>query len=747
MQKKWFYRMLFSYLPVFFVISLSLLLIAYLTISEMSKNSALKANEVLSHHAMQAIDNALNGLDEYLVQQIVDNEFLKDFYKSSDLQAREYRDYQTASVLRQMMENNRLIDSIYLYRTEDNMILTPSTFVKLDLFGDKQFVGQNLSSLLAFRWTDERPFSESPGDPAPSQVVSLVKFGSISSRSLMVVNVSSHALSGLIRSMTDSKLNYLELLDSNGVVFASKDIADDPPEASFSSSAKGRKEWSHFHSAYTGWTIRSGIYGSSISEWVSSLFYLWVAFGFAVIAAGIVWLVYVTRRNYMPIRTITNRIEQYSAQKRQQLQLETKGDEFKYIEAAIEDLLDQSELLQEQSKENMRYRKKHLFHQLMEGAATDLQTVSEQAGIELDCHLLFVALVEIDEFSDFGKQFDRRDQYLLKQVIQMANQEIVEADGLSVWSEWLDDRQFGVLYLLRSPDQTEQTVFAEAEKLRVWVEANMPLSVTVGIGTSQSDMAHAGRSYESAVEALAYKSTLGTNRLIKSTDLASKPQGKTFRQLQIILSLCQAFRSGDSEWKTHYRELDEALRRQLFSRTELNSLLHHLLDHLHKEIAELPEELQAVWNGGTHARLLSILQQRETAEDMAREFYSVLEQTSDKMQQLRANKHNHQLIREVKQYILAHFSDPDLSHANLESEFGLSPSYISRLFKEEFGIKFIDYVTQTRMEKAIVLLKEFPDKTVQEIAEQVGYLHGITFIRSFKKYTGSTPGNFRKSTV
>ncbi|MDF2719166.1 MAG: hypothetical protein K0R28_6091, partial [Paenibacillus sp.] len=43
-KKSGFQRLLLSYLPVFFVISLTLLLLAYLSLSEMSQRSASKAN-------------------------------------------------------------------------------------------------------------------------------------------------------------------------------------------------------------------------------------------------------------------------------------------------------------------------------------------------------------------------------------------------------------------------------------------------------------------------------------------------------------------------------------------------------------------------------------------------------------------------------------------------------------------------------------------------------------------------------
>jgi AraC-like DNA-binding protein len=43
----------------------------------------------------------------------------------------------------------------------------------------------------------------------------------------------------------------------------------------------------------------------------------------------------------------------------------------------------------------------------------------------------------------------------------------------------------------------------------------------------------------------------------------------------------------------------------------------------------------------------------------------------------------------------------------------------------------------------VELLRE-TSTPVQDIAEMVGYMNALSFIRAFKKHTGTTPGNYRK---
>jgi AraC family transcriptional regulator, arabinose operon regulatory protein len=73
---------------------------------------------------------------------------------------------------------------------------------------------------------------------------------------------------------------------------------------------------------------------------------------------------------------------------------------------------------------------------------------------------------------------------------------------------------------------------------------------------------------------------------------------------------------------------------------------------------------------------------------------------------------------------------------------GLSPSHFNRMFKRTFGTSPIDWLRRERMSQAKRRLVE-SSETIKQIAEQVGYADHFFFSKDFKRYTGSTPGEFR----
>lgn len=100
------------------------------------------------------------------------------------------------------------------------------------------------------------------------------------------------------------------------------------------------------------------------------------------------------------------------------------------------------------------------------------------------------------------------------------------------------------------------------------------------------------------------------------------------------------------------------------------------------------------------------------------------------------------LVEQAKAYIDTHYSK-EISLDDVSREVNISPYYFSKLFKEETGGNFIDYVTAIRMEKAKELLSN-TDKSMKEICSEVGYSDPNYFSRTFKKNVGVTPTEYKE---
>jgi AraC-like DNA-binding protein len=95
------------------------------------------------------------------------------------------------------------------------------------------------------------------------------------------------------------------------------------------------------------------------------------------------------------------------------------------------------------------------------------------------------------------------------------------------------------------------------------------------------------------------------------------------------------------------------------------------------------------------------------------------------------------------------FLDSELTLDKLAEELHLSKSYLSRSINAELGIGFIDYVNTLRVEEAkkYILNPDFSNYTLVSIGIESGFNSKSAFYTAFKKHTGLTPTEFKKSTT
>ena len=103
------------------------------------------------------------------------------------------------------------------------------------------------------------------------------------------------------------------------------------------------------------------------------------------------------------------------------------------------------------------------------------------------------------------------------------------------------------------------------------------------------------------------------------------------------------------------------------------------------------------------------------------------------------------VVERAKEYITSHFSE-ELSLDEMAKELGISPYYLSKLFKETVGVNYIDYLTNLRIRYAKEQLSN-SDKSIKEICHESGYGDPNYFSRIFKKWTGVTPTEYREGRI
>ncbi len=102
-------------------------------------------------------------------------------------------------------------------------------------------------------------------------------------------------------------------------------------------------------------------------------------------------------------------------------------------------------------------------------------------------------------------------------------------------------------------------------------------------------------------------------------------------------------------------------------------------------------------------------------------------------------------MNQITEYIEQHYQE-DIKLEDLAEKFGYSYHYLSAYFNQQVKEGFNDYLNRVRINKACKLLQD-PSISVAQVSEMVGYLGHSYFCRVFKKYTGSTPTEWRRNSI
>lgn len=99
-------------------------------------------------------------------------------------------------------------------------------------------------------------------------------------------------------------------------------------------------------------------------------------------------------------------------------------------------------------------------------------------------------------------------------------------------------------------------------------------------------------------------------------------------------------------------------------------------------------------------------------------------------------------LQTLKEYLDNHYTEK-ISLDDLAQQFFINKFYLTRIFKEQFGVTVNTYLLQMRITRAKQLLR-FSDMTIEKIGQECGMNDANYFSRMFKKIEGVSPGEYRR---
>ncbi|WP_166238976.1 response regulator transcription factor [Paenibacillus turpanensis] len=355
----------------------------------------------------------------------------------------------------------------------------------------------------------------------------------------------------------------------------------------------------------------------------------------------------------------------------------------------------------------------------------DWEYYCDLLGLNLLDRPLRLILLEIEGKHDFEHLF----------ALNNIAKEIVEQSGYSVY---LNTSIGGRLALLVEEVTLESWTGVMMDIKNIYFKY-YKLDVTVAVSSPDS-LPQLRRLYKETLECLSHRFYLGEGSVITSGDIDRASGGEEDIAIDAD-ALAFAIRSGNAE---QVRELiKEAFCKLKGSKLSVDVVKSYVLElYLNVMRQAGPRQKEGYSRGLMLVESLSTLELaeeyvREAAAEAAGMYYESNMQTQSRT------------IRRVIQYVHEHLSDESLSLSRLAQEvFHLNVDYLGKLFRKETGEKFSNYLMNIRMEEAKKLIEKAESLKILEVAAKVGFgSNPPYFSQVFKRYTGCTPSEYKKSSV
>lgn len=700
-----------------------LLLQTKLQVEQMLKTVDNSATQLLQSSLMTGIfDKEITNYDFQLV---------RDLYKSiSVLQSYEYG-----------------IEEVYLYSMNQNWLLTSAG---LNEYSDPAFIPQLQlfsSSYLGSFWTGM------PGDTEHIYYVKKYPFNAINPTGIICVVLNSSKVTGGDH-VFNKNMGSTFIIDEHANIVVHNESAlvgtsmsnvsylepmfdSDEEEGQYVSNDSGTKVTVTYRkSAYNQWTYISVVSNNIIKAESSKIGWLTliVCVTIMIITILVSWIG--SKNMYKPIKKIYNdllRLPTLFERNKSHGELATIGEGVNYL---IENQSIIMEQLQGQQGQLKEFYVQKLFSGTIKGSAFEEQL--HLYHIEKRWQSMSVVAIQIDTLQ--GTRYEESNRDLLMFAINNIVSELVLSEQRLVPIIY-NDYQVTLIGSEEQGASFNNSIFAMYSEIQNAIYQYLDIKVSVGISRAFTSFDEVQQALREAKSALHYRIGLGQEAILFIEDVQPEKEDWLRFPHEQEQALCDAMRTGDQAEAD--QALDELLKELFQPNTEIHDYQLKLM-RLIIGLLRFGQEMNLSMRDGSvdqSALLQTLFKFRDIHEIKVWLQEQIIHPYIVEINKRRDNQHKH--ISEAIIEMIEGGYDTELTLEDCAARINYHPHYVSRVFRQETGVNFGEYLIQYRIEIAKKWLKE-SDIKVGEIAERLCYNNSANFIRSFRKIVGKTPGQYRE---
>lgn len=485
-------------------------------------------------------------------------------------------------------------------------------------------------------------------------------------------------------------------------------------------------------SSYSQWVYMSSVDKKQITQGSRQIGRTTVFISLGLLAVTLMLTLAGSRFVYRPVRTLYEYVTRLVGKS----EFASGADELQRIRLVFENMMDKqgqldAKLLGYNSQLDELFTMKLLLGKMPNREIRDRLQLT---GRGTDWREKTVFAVRIDSLSE--TRYEEKDRDLLLFAINNIIEELIPEDR-RIKPVCMDQHQATLIGSCGdNPGELDSYVDMIVGKIHSSIKQVLQLKVSVGISRPFVDWKLASKAYSEALEALQYRIILEDESIVRIEDVEPS-QHKSFEYPDSLENeLVSDIKTGNLLMaEEHLASFTQEVVHQKLDHREYQMMMLRLLIRL-LQVNDSIKGAIAV-TGTVYTEFLQLPNVSEMESWLMKSFISPLIQGV----QLAAVEQHRTISRQIMDLVHADFDKP-MTLEGCASQLNYTPSYISKVFRKETGVNFLDYLQTYRLNMAKRWLVE-SDMRISQIAERLQYNNSQNFIRYFRKMEGMTPGQYR----
>ncbi|WP_078393833.1 helix-turn-helix domain-containing protein [Shouchella patagoniensis] len=469
-------------------------------------------------------------------------------------------------------------------------------------------------------------------------------------------------------------------------------------------------------------------------------FTFYMVLSMIVLTTFVVWVY--SRKLYSPVRKLVAAIHQKGTgdEKKQ------KRTEFQVIEDQLHDLFSSKKMLEQELTVHTKQSLMLFLMRVYQGrsSTTDSQERLRLYGLDKRINgwgimSLFVIHLEHPRHEEDQEERELR-AFALRNII---DDTVPEENRLP--AVWIDDLLVVVVGLdeYTAITDAEAAVYHWSENIKAYMQEYMQTLVSIGISEPFKAFSNSNIAFAQGTEALTHRFKFNENVIIYYRSIQAREKVAVYHHpSQTEEELLLAIRLADRE---KAEELFEIWLNAVMDKGHTVGEVHVSFMHLISRMLRFYHE--SGWTRSDHMHLSEATLYQEClhlrSQDKIKDWFSerLLYPLLAMFKEISESQFQ-DLSQKMINYIKAN-DDTAITLEQCAADLHYNANYLSSVFKKGTGMTFSDYVADHRLKEAKKWLHD-TDIPIKQIAERLGYKNSQNFIRSFKKSTGMTPGQYRQ---